>query len=382
MSELLLDEFWWNNITGPHVVVTKVTEALLDRKMVVLAVPADLPWHHSMLATIHTALQERLDNSEIVIQPIDIRSDNPDGSEPGRFILNKFASTAVSHGYREKSSISIQEYITTKNVIRNCIIWVEGLNENNSARWIQFCRGFKQKTLQDGLFVLEIQGKVRQADFRPLELVVYNNNVSSYDVQLFNGFILDEQNRYSDIWKKYIATVAAAICDTDAEISSILIDTADFEEQPVLEAVDEIAGMPYYEERGLEGSSGHVLWHCRNKNTAELEHRLWSAQVQVLFPLIELERISLIEKWRDKIQEALDKNNITQYNELITDASDVELGCLCYMMKQRTDDGFYVVYIPDEEERNWISFLHECRNRLAHADCCTPEQINRLLSQM
>lgn len=94
------EEFWWNNITGPHVVVTNVATALLENKMVVLKVPSDLPWRHSMRGAIHTAFQERTDSSEIVIEPIDIIDDNPENIEPGRFILNRFASSLVSRGYR------------------------------------------------------------------------------------------------------------------------------------------------------------------------------------------------------------------------------------------------------------------------------------------
>ena len=58
---------------------------------------------------------------------------------------------------------------------------------------------------------------------------------------------------------------------------------------------------------------------------------------------------------------------------------DVELGSLCYMMKQKSNMGIYMLYIPDEDEREWISFLHECRNQLAHASCCSTEQVVRLI---
>ena len=94
-----------------------------------------------------------------------------------------------------------------------------------------------------------------------------------------------------------------------------------------------------------------------------------------------MERIALIEKWHDIIQEALDNNYVTQYNEPLRDAVDVELGSPCYMMKQRTDYGMYMVYIPDEDERDWITFLHDCRNQLAHASCCTTDQVARLLNR-
>ena len=381
MSNFSWNEFWWNNITGPHVVVNKVSEALLDNHMVALSVPTDLPWRHAMRGAIQTAFRDRLDISDIVIEPIDVVDDNPDNIEPGRFILSRFASSTISRGYREKSKASIQEYITAKNVIKNRIVWVKGLRGTTANQWIKFCRGFDHRQVQDGLFVLEVQGEIHQADVRPLELIDFGDYVSNYDVQLFNSFVLDDQDRYSDVWKKYIASVAALICDTDAEVSAELLETMDFQRQSAIDGIKTIADSPEYARRGTDESSNHVLWYCRDDQTAELEHRLWSAQVQVLFPIIEMERVSLIEKWHDIIQDALDNNYITQYNEQLMDAIDVELGSLCYMMKHRTDTGLYMLYIPDEEERDWISFLHDCRNQLAHASCCTTNQVVRLLDR-
>ncbi len=308
MSDFSWNEFWWRNITGPHVVVAKVSEALLDNHMVVLSVPTDLPWRHSMRGTIQTAFRDRLDASDIVIELIDVVDDNPDGIDPGRFILSRFASSTISRGYREKSRFSIQDYITAKNVIKNRIIWVKGLKGVTAEHWIKFCRGFGHRPVQDGLFVLEVQGEICQVDLKPLELIDYSDYVSNYDVQLFNSFVLDDQDKYPDVWKKYIASVVASICDTDAEVSAELLETVDFLECSAIEGVKSIAGSPEYARRGTEESSKHVLWYSRNNKTAELEHRLWSAQVQVLFPIIEMERISLIEKWHDIIQDALDNN--------------------------------------------------------------------------
>ena len=158
-------------------------------------------------------------------------------------------------------------------------------------------------------------------------------------------------------------------------MSAELLETLDVQRQSVIDGIKSIAYTPEYSRRGAEDSSRHVLWYCRNAKTEELEHRLWSAQVQVLFPIIEMERIALIEKWYDIIQDALDSNYITQYNEPLRNAIDVELGSLCYMMKHRTESGLYMLYIPDENERDWISFLHDCRNQLAHASICTTDQV-------
>lgn len=384
MFDISWEEFWWNNITGAHVVVSKVADALLENKMVVLKVPSDLPWKYSMRSSIHTAFQERTDTRDVIIEVIDAVDDNPSDLEPGRFLLQKYASSSVARGYREKSKISMQNYITQKDIIKNRILWIKGLEGTVANKWIKFCKGFTPKTAVEGLFVLEIHSSVEPSESRFIEYIDFSDCVSSYDVQLFNGFVLDEDEEIaygSDLWKKYISTTAALVCNVDAEVSELLLREVDFRKESVSDGIARIAEMPDFFRRGAEDGSEHVLWLYRNNKTEELNHRIWASQVQVLFPVIEMERIEIIEKYRDAISQALTDNYIVQYGEQITDPMEVELGSLCFMMSHRQDIYMYMLYIPDKTDRERIRFLHECRNLLAHVSICNPEQVRKLLDK-
>lgn len=374
------EDFWWNNITGPHVVVSRVANALLENNMVVLRVPSDLPWRHAMRSAIHTSFQEKSDSYDIVIEPVDISDDNPEQLEPGRFILQRFASSTINKGYREHSKTSIQDYISVKKVIRNRIIWVKGINQKQATKWIKFCQDFKARSVEDGLFVLEIRSDVSASDIGNMKLIDFSEHVASYDVQLFNSFLLDDQSpsMYSSVWKDYISTSAAIACDVDAEVSELLIRLTDFKHESIIDGLEKIAELGEFSRRG-ENNCAHVLYHCRNKNSTELEHRVWSAQIRVLFPIIELERVKLITKWEATIQKILDDEYITQFGEHLVEAIDTELGTLCYLLKHRTPTGFYSLYIPNEEDRKRIVFLHDCRNKLAHASCCSTSEVLQLL---
>lgn len=374
------EEFWWNNITGPRVVVSKVANALLENNIVVLRVPSDLPWRHAMRSSIYTAFQEKTDSYDVVIEPVDISDDNPEQLEPGRFMLQKFASSTTSKGYREHSKISIQDYISAKKVIRNRIIWVKGFNREQATKWIKFCQAFKKRSVEDGLFVLEIHSNVSSSDIGNMKLIDFSEHVTSYDVQLFNSFLLDAQGLsiYSSIWKDYISTSAAIACDVDAEVSELLIRLTDFKHESVIDGLEKIVKLDGFSRRGKRSPS-HVLYHCRNKNSAELEHRIWSAQVKVLFPIVELERVKLITKWKNEIQKVLDNEKISQFGEPLVKAINAELGTLCYLLKRKTPNGVYLLYIPNEEDRKRIVFLHDCRNKLAHASCCSTSEVLQLL---
>lgn len=372
------EEFWWNHITGPNVVVSSVVSALLNGKMVVLKVPSDLPWRHSMRSAVHTAFSERSDCSDVVTELIDLRNENARQMQPGRFILDRFATPTVSRGYREKSKVTVQDYISAKDIIKNRIVWIKGIDPDVAGEWIRFCRGFSQRSAAQGLFVLEVNENTSVTETNLLRVINFSDCVSNYDVQLFNSFVLGNQKQYSDGWKKYIAVCTAAICGVDAEISQTMLQSLDFRVESPLEGIRQIDQMPDFMRRGENGSN-HVLWHYRNGDMALLEHRLWSAQVQVLFPMIELERVELIGRYERQIREVLASGGITQYNQILQEPMDVELGTLSYLMGAKMEDGFYTLYIPSEEDRKRIRFLHTCRNQLAHASCCTPEQVEQLL---
>lgn len=379
MLNMSWEDFWWNNITGARTVVNRVSMALLENKMVMLKVPSDLPWRYAMRSAIQTSFSNRTDLREVVIEIIDEADQNPDNMEPGRFILRNYASRAVEAGYREKSRTSIQEYISDKNVIRNRIIWMKGLEKGTAAQWVRFCRGFSPRNVIDGLFVLEVHDKVTASELRSMEYIDFDDCVSSYDVQQFNSFILDEQGLYTTEWKQYISAVAAIVCGADAETSEMLLKIVDFQTETAIEGLQRICEMGEFERRGGAAFSDHPLWHLRQNNTDELLHRIWTAQIRILFPIIELERQKLIEKLGPEIEKALERDEVTQFGTILTDPKEIELGTLCFMMN-KTHGDYRMLYVPEESDRMRIRFLHNCRNKLAHMNCCTPDEIAALLN--
>lgn len=373
------EEFWWNNITGAHSVIDRVAKALLENKMVVLKVPSDLPWRYPMRSVIQSTFNGKTDSRNIVIETIDAVDNNQDKLEPGKFILQNYASSAIMAGYREKARYSIQDYISDRNVIKNRIIWVKGLDEKSAGKWLRFCGGFSPRSAADGLFVLEMQGKTTSPESRYIEYIDFDNCVSSYDVQQFNSFILDTQKYYSNNWKRYISTVAASVCGTDAEVSEFLLRITDFRNETAIDGLARIEEAGGFSRRGTEKESAHPLWYLRENDTAELTYRVWTAQIQVLFPIIELERQQLIKKWFDAVEAALIGQKVTQFGKTVSDPKEVELGTLYYMLSCRASDDFRMLYIPDETDRDRIHFLHKCRNKLAHMNCCSPKEVAGLL---
>ena len=373
-------DFWWNNITGPHKAVTGVAEALLSNSTVILEVPADLPWRRPMRSAIEEQIRNMSGSGNTIITQIDVADECTPDVDPGRYLLKRFATSDVFRSYREKSGISIQNFMIRNNVLRDSIIWIKGVDKGQVAKWVKFCQGYKGTTVEDGLFVLEVHEQLTGTEARNLQTVVFDDCVREYDLQLFNSFVLDEENTYNDRWKKYISTVAACLCRTDAEVSELYLRLTDFRTEDPLAGVERVAELPEFDRRGEDEKSTHVLTLWRKGNKSELTRRIWEAQLQVLFPIIEMIRVKIIKELEENLLRCLHDHPVYQFGEQITDPYDLEFGTLDYLMSKQDENWLRYLYVPDEEMRYRIRFLKECRNCLAHTDCCMVEQVRELLS--
>lgn len=371
-------QFWWESITGPASIVKKVVEALQDGRYAVLEIPSDLPWRDEMRVMTETALRDSADTEDFMIDIIDVK-DTCGDQEPGRFLLKRYSrEAAVRDGYRSRKGKTIQDYLIENGVLNNIVVWVKGIPENKTEEWIRFVADCKSHSIRTGLFVMEIQDTKEISLPQDFCVLRYQAMVSTYDVQLLNSLILDDEK--NDLtWCSYIATVAATLCRTDAEVSADLVQDCDWKTENPIDRLKEMAQSEEYNRRGADPGSTHVFALCRSGEDERLEKRLWMAQVKVLFPILEMERRKIIEKYDDELNKALQYEHVKQFNKDVIDPYELELGTLDYLMSHRNQSGKYIVYIPDEEDRKMISFLRDCRNHLAHASSCSPEQVGRII---
>lgn len=378
---MIAEEFWWNSITGPRRVASKVLEALKANKMVLLKVPDDLPWRHAMRGCIEQQFRETSDSYDILIDSLDA-VDEVTETDPGTFLLDKYSAhnEDVQVGFREKRNYHIQDYLKDNKVLNNRVIWIKGMTGDQVKAWADFCEQYSIKALSEGCFVMEVHGKLPNEAYKNIEIVSYEDYVTDYDVQSFNSVYLNETSSYGIEWKQYLAILAATVCGSDAEFSKAFIDEGDFKHDEVKDMLYKLAESGDFARRGNDKESQHILSYVRKKDETAIERRIWKAQMQILFPLIELERIKLIEKWEDNISRALQENRITQYGKQIYEPFDVELGTLDYYMhKYQENSRWTYISINDASDRRRIEFLHECRNILAHVGCCSTEQVVELL---
>ena len=309
----------------------------------------------------------------------------PKDAEPGRWILDNVADEDIGSNYREGRGETIDAYIGRTGALAGKILWLKGLDRKQTTAWLDFSRRYQPGESQFGLVVIESR-YVDDAEGMPT-IVRYGDRVSSYDVQSFARYLLDfvcEDTRYSPPWKTYIASLLAHVCDTDSELCEWIAQDADFKADGILPSLHRASVSHDFCLRGGEPESQHVLSKYRSGEMNDVSHRVWVAQVESLFPLIEIERLEIIDRIRPSLQEALDSLTVEQYKddhkERVRNPNEVELGTLVFLMAKSR--GYLGTWLKvDGALRSRIIGLSKCRNNIAHLEVCSPAQVRFLLDR-
>lgn len=369
-------EYWWRRITGPKLVIGKVTDALINKQIVFLKVPSDIPWRHAMRDEIAKRYQRKVER-DCFIEQIDMLDDDFNCSEIGRTLLSKYGSG----GYRSGMNISVQDYILKNGILKNRVLWVKGLDQKAVEEWISFCEGYHNTNYSDGLFVIEYNVDVTIPKQKNFSCISYEKYVTPGDIRSFNTIILNNEKRdsYPEIWRTYLAELCASVCGTDAELSGNLIENQDLKQIDLPGVLTELADGVFFR-RGEDAESKHILSYIRREDIDELNWRIWRAQVRILFPLVEMSRVQFIQENYAELKEALSKYEITQFGTQIIDPEDLEFGTLNYMIKHTCPSGEeYLFTLRNKDERIRVDFLHQVRNKLAHRTLCSNEELDTLM---
>jgi hypothetical protein len=384
---------WWESIRGPAAFIGAIVENLRSKHFVMLYVPEDLPWRKQLRSSAESALRGY--ENDLMIDYIDWRDECPDAADISSFLLKKYADSAAQNGYRVASGKTIQQYMIDCDVLKDRVLWIKGVDEGQEALWVSFCADYRPASIHDGLLVIElynsaVSNKNVSSQIKTLD---YDDYVTDYDALLFDNLLAAEKN-LTVLWKQYAAWVVSALCERDVEISERIIHEADFSKDDVIVLTEQIAQSEIFEKRRMSEKlkPSHPFSIIRSGNLQELKRRIWKAQLQLIFPLIEIERLNFIAKWKTHIEEAVSvpyldiqsggARTLTQYDEYLSNAADAEIGTIGRMMRLRRFDepDEYLLYLPDENDRKRLNLLHEMRNNLAHMKSCAVEQVKDLFA--
>lgn len=365
---------WWTQITGPRRLTEAISRELMINHSVIFVTHPDLPWRQEMRYSI----EEQIRNEDLSVDYIDCKDDYF-GGDIGKFLLQRFASSLEQVSYRPHKE-SISQYLQTKGILSDRVIWIKGIPDNQIESWLLFCRDYRSEKKEHGLFVVETSAFDPQSHFpRYVSVVQYFDYISKYDTQLFASIVVS-LSKIPVFLHQYITFVVGSLCITDGEVAAELIRNTDFGKIDPLDSLKVIChGNVFSASRGSVDSANdsHPFFLLRKDNMQPLIRRLWKAQVQVAFPLVEEERVAFVSKYEAAINLCLP---IIQYKSEINSPYDVELGTLVYLTRERDDNDLRKLYVPNVEDYHRLHFLRDMRHKLAHMRLCSPEEMTCLLS--
>ena len=379
-------DFWWSSVTGPRAFAKAVAGALLEGRMALAAVPGDLPWRQSMRSEVLARIRAGRAASDTYIETVDAQEDCPDPGGIATFLLERFASRQVAGSWRPRSGKTVQRYLADNRVLAGKILWIKGIAPGQVQAWTAFCKGFGRPTQATGLFVVECAGPVPDDARTYFAVADFSRYVSGFDVQMLSSLVLARQEPpLPKLWQRYAAAAAAQLADFDAELAEAMLAAGaagSWRRDDPLDMLSRIADWPCFARRGTGPDSRHALACLRKGRFDELEKRLWTAQIQVLFPIIEMQRTRIVDQLRNQLEAALGRLRVEQYGERIASPDEIEFGTLVYLLALRTPSGDREIYVPDETLRETVHSLRDARNLLAHRhQRCTPAQIDFLLER-
>ena len=371
---MILDDitsFWWETITGPQMLVGQIVANLSDGKNVILQINHDFPWREHLRDFVAHHLEQ-----------VHLYSLSWSGGKTQAQVVPALLGQVHRNGsFSCPMDYKAQlEYLYNERIFENSVVWIVPECCERLSELLRFLSDYRGNSLeQHGAFVLESA----EEEGRPLNsrsaVLRCSDYIRSSDLLLYASILADGVQGKPEL-RGYMASVVTNLAGQDAELIYELLQRVDFEREDPAEALARM------------WEAGSLPCPNQRPDKRELQMRVWRAQLQSAFGLIEMERLHIVDKYKTIIKEALsteywepkrDKIGfIRQHGDELESAADVELGTLVRMMSLRRNDYRTqpLLIFPDYEMQNRIIFLTECRNNLAHHRVCTPGQMHDLLN--
>lgn len=357
---------FWNRIPGPASFVRGIADHLRQGMNVVVLLPEGVETDFA------EAIRKEIDDTGFSWHSIDVdRLDS--GTPPIDHLFDRFLSDTPPDLLRNAHSLGQQEAFESR------IICLRG--PDSSAHWrpwkeflVQYevaCRA--QDVFERALFFVLLSGDAVH-DPPPEDTLLahhrWRGRVDSFDMLLYAAGLLGE--RYFSTLEKHLSiSLCAQLALWDREVCRRL--TQESFEQMIAphEILADIARQRGWCDPDLDlERSGwekgivdefdgrqqiHSAFLAEKRRYAELNMRIWSAQVKVLFPHMEEHRIRLLRRYEKRLRIPY----VTARRETIDELLDLEIGHIDSQFRER-------VFEVEEDDRRLSSLLKKIRNDLAH----------------
>lgn len=338
-----ISEIWWRQITGARKFLDKTAKALAGGKSAVICLSEKTAWLDDMRRILREFLNKKFGGIKAVheICAADVKI------EPTMFVFENFCSDNVKFEFIPFGEKARVKFLAERDDIplNNTCLWIRDASREQAANWFSFIADYHNflRGRSKGLFLLETNANFGLTDKADIEIFSCEDEISDYDCFAFNIFIAAEFGKGDKFTKRYLAELVSNTTGLDVESGAECIKCgSDFLKNP---------------RRFL-----------KNKSAEEIERAIWTTQLKLIFPLIEIFRRDFIKKHEPLIKTLL-PFELNSGKKIFT-PDETELGDLYSIMsiekKLRTEDW---------EE---LKIYRDARNKLAHLSTLTLEEVQMI----
>lgn len=338
-----LASFWWESVTGPATVVGNIVALLGEAHCVALRRPCHMPWEDRFRDAVIEKLRRQQSTRGLLIEVVeDGRLTSPED------VLPSYALDGEALSWRPHRE-SLAAFLSRTRALQGLLIWVRNLDADSARKWAEVCSNIKQASAADGVILLECP----DMHFAGVSEVRYASLVSEYASRLLCSTIADSTLPPSstDARKDYTAALLSRLCEGDVELAVSLSEVyRPGYDEPLDVMVRLNEGM---DKQGMDKPSEKWYMH------------IWEAQLECLFPILESERLRIVDRHADQLDVLCAEGLTDALDEPIGSRYDIEIGTL-YWLSHDGCPNIMRLRNCDENEQARIGILRDCRNSLAH----------------
>ncbi len=344
-----IEKDWWTKLVNSVRFLNEIEDQIFDyEKSVILFFDDNVPWQDTMIEEIET----RLSTDSRTVNICDV-SEN---TKPvGQYLFDRFYPSTKASDFWRPTHHTYEQFLATRENLpfNNMFVVVHGIPKDKTKEWFESVNLYLENCTseQHAVFIL-IANTASMKTSNYVEPIYYNKYVSDYDCMMLCLTIVSSFN-ISRAGKIYLSEVASGIAKNNVEIAGLLAQSGDALIKDPLTVTRNV-----YSQNGIQDP------HLKEN----VDVAVWDAQIRILFPKIEEYRSGFIKKYMRYIDVELPIEN--GYGEKITKATDVEIGLLYYIFRNRS--------VIAKEDLNKLGKMRDMRNRLAHRDSISYKQLRDL----
>ncbi len=346
---------WWNEVPNAIRFLEEVTMELEDGKSILLEIPERLPWPTEFYDQFDCCIGRLGISRNLRFIEDDLTSC------PGNILMQKFCKSERRAQFRPNIGYAAFLADPQGSTLPNMLVYVKNLKGERLNEWIQFVHEYSKATHGGGAsFLLETTEHF--SNVPALNVRSYAGAINNFDTYAF--YMLRASSFSGSInLRRYLAELAFALCETDAELGGACLEQSkEFMADP-LKRIEDVCS---HQER-----SDGTAFNMPDTINALIKG-IWRAQIRLFFPILEDFRQDFVERHKKELERCMPVKN--SLGELIYDPGELELGTLSMLAGQKS-----LFLLPRDYDK--LMVYKEARNRLAHLEPMNMEMLYEVLEE-